>query len=88
LDVCERCHGLWLDGGELRQIVVNYHRSRTPLGAATQRKSNWVESLDVPCDGDLIQLIGHGLGELASGGVEVSKPILEFLGDALSLLDW
>jgi uncharacterized protein len=96
IDVCEKCHGLWLDAGELRQIIVN-HRQGTlgpgfaPSGrkaVADQRDSNWADVLDVPFDLDFLSAVGNGLGDLASSGVEVAKPVVEFLGEALSLLDW
>ena len=90
LDVCEQCHGLWLDAGELRQIVVKHRQTLGGAGSAAvaRRDSRWFEGLDVPCDADLISAIGNGLAELASSGVDVAKPVVEFLGEALSLLDW
>lgn len=94
MDVCERCRGLWLDAGELRQIVANSRQRGAgppPPGGpalAGSRESRWYDGLDVPCDADFLSAIGSGLGELASSGAEVAKPIVEFLGEALSLLDW
>ncbi|MEQ2005941.1 MAG: zf-TFIIB domain-containing protein [Limisphaerales bacterium] len=86
IDVCEKCQGLWLDAGELRQIVVNY-QARDKL-VAGNRESKWHDGFDFPCDADFFSIIGNGLGELASSGVDVAKPVVEFLGEALSLLDW
>lgn len=99
IDVCEKCHGLWLDAGELRQIIVNHRRSKLePVGAgvsppgrqavADKRDSGWLDLLEIPGDLDFLTAIGNGLGEFASNGVEVAKPVVEFLGEALSLLDW
>jgi hypothetical protein len=41
-----------------------------------------------PCDAEFFSVVGNGLGELASSGVDAAKPVVEFLGEALSLLDW
>lgn len=99
IDVCEKCHGLWLDAGELRQIILNHRRSKLEPGGggvsppgrkavADRRDSNWTDLLDIPGDLDFLSAIGSGLGELASSGADAAKPVVEFLGEALSLLDW
>ncbi len=96
IDVCQKCHGIWLDAGELRQIVANYQRRNLVLAgaaapmagaAASDRPSRWYDGIDLPVV-DLLAPLGETLGELASNGVDVAKPVLEFLGEALSLLDW
>lgn len=86
IDVCEKCQGLWLDAGELRQIVANYQARDQSV--TSNRESKWYDGIDFPCDADFFSVVGNGLGELASSGVDVAKPVVEFLGEALSLLDW
>lgn len=44
--------------------------------------------MDIPADADFLLAIGNGLGEFADGSLEASKAVAEFLGEALSLLDW
>jgi Zn-finger nucleic acid-binding protein len=99
IDVCEKCQGLWLDAGELRQIIANSRQNKlasadtTSAGSprqslASNRDSQWYDGLDFPCDADFFSVVGNGLGELASSGVDAAKPVVEFLGEALSLLDW
>ncbi len=94
IDVCQQCHGVWLDAGELRAIIAS-HRQRNETGPAAglkaapnQRNSRWYDALDIPADADFLLAIGNGLGEFADGSLEASKAVAEFLGEALSLLDW
>lgn len=94
IDVCQQCHGVWLDAGELRAIVAS-HRQRQATGSAAglkatadRRDARWYDALDIPADADFLLAIGNGLGDLAGGGLEASKAVAEFLGEALSLLDW
>ncbi len=101
IDVCQQCQGIWLDAGELRQIIINHRQPKlaaVTLGAvapphhaaAGQSQSRWYDGVEIPLpgDADFLIAIGNGLGDLASSGVDVAKPVLEFLGEALSLLDW
>ncbi|PAW76123.1 MAG: hypothetical protein B9S33_21145 [Pedosphaera sp. Tous-C6FEB] len=94
IDACQKCQGVWLDAGELRQIISHYQQRGTaapPTGsnaAPARPGAKWYDGVDVPCDCDFLVVIGSGLGELTSGGVDATKAVAEFLGDALSLLDW
>ena len=102
IDVCEQCHGLWLDAGELRNIIANHRQPTTvppippglgaPLvanAAPTSQPSKWHSGIDVlPVDLGFLSPLGGVLGDLASSGVEVAKPVFEFVGEALSSLDW
>jgi hypothetical protein len=42
----------------------------------------------LPGDLDFLSSLGQIRGDLASSGVEVAKPVLEFLGKVLAALDW
>lgn len=98
IDVCQKCQGVWLDAGELRQIVANYRQRKVALvgagsvpmveAAADNRQSRWYDGIDFPCDIDFLTPLGESLGELASSGVDALPAVAEFLGEALSLLDW
>lgn len=99
IDVCQQCQGVWLDAGELRQVIERYqqrkHPGTSPSGPAlgskvvsSHRESKWYDGLDFPCDANFLTAIGSGLGDLASSGADASKVVAEFLGEALSLLDW
>ena len=102
IDVCEQCHGLWLDAGELRNIIASHRQLTTvpppppvpgaPLvanAAPTSQPAKWYSGMDVlPVDLEFLSPLGGVLGEMASSGVEVAKPVLEFVGEALSSLDW
>jgi Zn-finger nucleic acid-binding protein len=87
IDVCEPCHGLWLDAGELKQIIAQYRERHGGMGVAKSRSSSWLDTLDVPTLDFLPPLI-EGLGDLAGDASEALPAIGEFLVDALSLLDW
>ncbi|MEN9575575.1 MAG: hypothetical protein RL514_3430 [Verrucomicrobiota bacterium] len=95
IDVCQKCQGIWLDAGELRQIIAN-HRQRNTAGpgqppltkiAPTSQQPGWYGGVDFPCL-DFIAPLGDILGTVASSGVDASSAVLEFLGEALSSLDW
>lgn len=99
IDVCEKCQGLWLDAGELRQIIANSRKLKVespststsaPVrqAVAENRGTKWHDGLDFPCDADFFSVVGNGLGELASNAADAVPAVLEFLGEALSLLDW
>lgn len=98
IDVCQECRGVWLDAGELRQVIARYKKRRLTVApsvtapgsnaVAGRSESKWYDGIDLPCDADFLSAIGNGLGELASSGVDASKVVAEFLGEALSLLDW
>lgn len=97
IDVCQKCQGVWLDAGELRQIVAISRKlaavtsgAPAPVRSAVAggRESRWYDGVDIPCDADLFVAIGNSLGDLASHGVDASHAVVEFLGEALSLLDW
>lgn len=99
IDVCEKCRGLWLDAGELRQIIANNRKQKPgptdadpPASArratAGNRGPKWHDGIDFPCDANFFSAVGNGLGDLASGGVDAAKLVVEFLGEALSCLDW
>ncbi len=98
IDVCQKCHGIWLDAGELRLIVRNHHErtiaqpgtGTSPMANAvpSSQSSKWYDGIGVPIDLDFLAPLGSVLGDLATSGVDVAKPVFEFLGEALSSLDW
>ncbi|NBV21065.1 MAG: hypothetical protein EBS05_03970 [Proteobacteria bacterium] len=97
IDVCQKCQGIWLDAGELRQIIASHRQRNTsvpgivqpPLTkiAPTNRPAEWFDLVDFPCI-DFLSPLGEILGVMASNGVDASQAVVEFLGEALSLLDW
>lgn len=72
MDVCAECMGVWLDAGELQKIL-NFNRSSSGWDAvADAALSNGPDILDVA-------------GNLAS---EATSTVFQFLGEALSSLDF
>jgi len=92
---CSQCTGLWITRDTLKQAFASHHRPEKLDEAECQPpmlKPGPARQRLCPCChyqlADFFSVVGNGLGELASTGVDVAKPVVEFLGEALSLLDW
>ncbi|MEO7676758.1 MAG: zf-TFIIB domain-containing protein [Verrucomicrobiota bacterium] len=89
IDFCSRCHGIWLDAGELDLVIARYRRkqklakfNRTTFEVLDQA------SLDPNILSDLIELICEGLGKSSEWAPEAASALLDFIGEAFSSTDF
>lgn len=89
IDLCSRCHGIWLDAGELDLIIKRYQRKKKLANVA----DNAVDLIaDAPTDlsflSDLTESIAEVLGHGSEWAADAGPALLEFIGDIFSSLDF
>lgn len=89
IDVCLRCHGIWLDAGELELIITRYHRKQKLNAAVDGGADIFAEVATNPnLLIELGDLIGDALGKSSEWASEAAPALLDFIGEALSSLDF
>ena len=88
IDVCPRCHGIWLDSGELDLIVARYRRKQRSAAVANNGSDILADiATDPGFLWDMIETLSEGLGKSADWASDALPALLEFIGDAFSSLD-
>jgi len=89
IDLCPACHGIWLDAGELDSIVARYRRKQALTNVADQGSDIFADFVTDPSLlSDLTDTIAETLGKGSEWAADAGPALLEFIGDALSSLDF
>ncbi len=89
IDVCPRCHGIWLDAGELELIITRYHRKQKLHAVSDSASEIFTQTVSDP--NLLIELgglIGDALGKSSEWASEAAPALLDFIGEAFSSIDF
>ena len=89
IDICPKCHGIWLDAGELELIITRYHRKQK-LGLVSDIGSEFINQAgsDAEVLVELGRLIAETLGESAEWASDAAPALLDFLGEIFSAIDF
>ncbi len=89
IDICPRCHGIWLDAGELELIITRYHRKQKLTAVSDKASEFFTQAATEP--NLLIELgglIGDALGKSSGWASEAAPALLDFIGEAFSSIDF
>lgn len=83
VDRCSRCHGLWLDAGELREIL-NLYPATVRSGRASRITDQALSGMDIATTEPIFQLL-EGTGELtAEAAQKAAEVIVEIVSGLFS----